>query len=196
VHRVRVYIDGFNLYYGMHTAFGRQYLWLDLEALASGLLLPGERLDRVCYFTARVRNNLTSEQNQNTYLKALTARSASVKVVEGRFQQQTLRCRACGAARITHEEKETDVSIAVALVEDAARSAYDRALIISGDSDLCPAVRAAKRLQPTRRRQSDPLRAATDGILRISRSMLRQAQLPGKMINADGIVLERPAYWN
>jgi hypothetical protein len=29
MHRVRVYIDGFNLYHGMHTVFGRQYLWLD-----------------------------------------------------------------------------------------------------------------------------------------------------------------------
>ena len=32
MHRVRVYIDGFNLYYGMHPAHGRQYLWLDLES--------------------------------------------------------------------------------------------------------------------------------------------------------------------
>ena len=39
----------------MPSAFGRQYLWLDLEALATGLLLPGEQLDRVNYFTARMR---------------------------------------------------------------------------------------------------------------------------------------------
>jgi hypothetical protein len=31
MHRVSGYVDGFNLYYGMHTAFGRQYLWLVLE---------------------------------------------------------------------------------------------------------------------------------------------------------------------
>jgi uncharacterized LabA/DUF88 family protein len=155
-------------------------------------------------FTARVRNNLASEQHQNTYLQALAARSACLTVVEGWFQQQAVRCRACGTARVTHEEKETDVSIAVTMVEDAARSAYDRALVVSGDRDLCPAVRAAKRLQPARRivavfpprRQSDPLRAATDGVLRVSRSMLRQAQLPPKVVNGDGIVLERPAYWS
>ena len=31
--RVAAYIDGFNLYYGMKDAFGRKYLWLDVEAL-------------------------------------------------------------------------------------------------------------------------------------------------------------------
>jgi uncharacterized LabA/DUF88 family protein len=204
VHRVRVYVDGFNLYYGMHSTFGRQYLWLDLEALAIGLLLPGERLDRVSYFTTRVLNDLLGEQRQDTYLQALAARASCLTIVEGRFQRKTRRCRACGTLGVTHEEKETDVSIAVAMVEDAARSAYDRALVVSGDSDLCPAVRAAKRLHPTRRivavfpprRQSDPLRAAADGVLRVSRSMLRQAQLPAKVVNADGIVLERPAYWS
>ena len=204
MHRVRVYVDGFNLYYGMHVTFGRQYLWLDLEALATDLLLPGERLDRVSYFTTRVLDDPVAERRQDTYLQALAVRADRLAIVEGRFQRKTRRCRSCGVIQVTHEEKETDVSIATALVEDAARSDYDRALLVSGDSDLCPAVRAAKRLQPARRivavfpprRQSDPLRAASDGILRVSRSMLRQAQLPPKVVNADGIVLERPAYWS
>jgi len=204
VHRVRVYVDGFNLYYGMHSAFGRQFLWLDLEALATSMLLPGERLDRLSYFTTRVVNDPAGEQRQDTYLQALAARATCLTAVEGRFQRKTRRCRSCGTVGLSHEEKETDVSLAVALVEDAARAAYDRALILSGDSDLCPAVRAAKRLQPARgivavfppRRRSDPLRVAADGVLHVDRVMLGRAQLPPKVVNADGIVLERPGYWN
>jgi uncharacterized LabA/DUF88 family protein len=203
MHRVRVYIDGFNLYYGIHTVYGRRYMWLDLEALAKAMLRRGQHLDRVCYFTARVRNAIASEQRQDTYLQVLTARSTCLDIVEGRFQERNQRCRYCGVGWMTYEEKETDVSVAVALVEDAARDAYDTALVISGDSDLCPAVRAAKRLQPGRKivavfppkRQSDPLRHAADGILRIDRSMLRRAQLPSKVVTPEGIVLERPAYW-
>jgi uncharacterized LabA/DUF88 family protein len=203
VNRVRVYIDGFNLYYGMHVAFGRQYLWLDLEALATGLLKPGQRLDGVSYFTARVRNNLISEQRQDTYLQALAARSTCLRIVEGRFQEKTQRCRACGTDRLTYEEKETDVSIAAALVEDAARSAYDTALVVSGDGDLCPAVRAARRLRPAQRivavfpprRVSDPLRATADAVYWLGRDKLRQAQLPTKVVSLDGMVLERPSYW-
>lgn len=33
MHRVRMYVDGFNLYYGIHAAYGRQYPWLDLRSL-------------------------------------------------------------------------------------------------------------------------------------------------------------------
>jgi hypothetical protein len=30
--RVAVYVDGFNLYFGLHERYGRKYLWLDLQA--------------------------------------------------------------------------------------------------------------------------------------------------------------------
>ena len=97
VKRVRVYVDGFNLYYGMHTAFGRQYVWLDLEALATGLLLPGERLDRVGYFTARMRADVGSRHRQDLYLQALAARSTCLAIAEGRFQQKSQLCRSCAS---------------------------------------------------------------------------------------------------
>ncbi len=59
----------------MPAAFGRQYLWLDLEALATGLLLPGEQLDRVNYFTARMRGLNGARHRPDVYLQALAARS-------------------------------------------------------------------------------------------------------------------------
>jgi uncharacterized LabA/DUF88 family protein len=201
--RVRVYVDGFNLYYGMHAAFGRQYLWLDLEALALAIVRPPNTLDRVRYFTAKVRNDLASEQRQDTYLQALAAHSGRLDIVEGRFQLKRTVCRSCGASRVSYEEKETDVSIAVTLVEDAATDRYDTAIVVSGDSDLCPALRAAKRLSERRilvvfppRRQSDPLRAVADGVLHIDRRMLHQAQLPSTVVTPEGIVLDRPDYWS
>jgi uncharacterized LabA/DUF88 family protein len=88
-------------------------------------------------------------------------------------------------------------------VEDAARAAFDTALLVSGDSDLCPAIRAARRLAPeTRiiavfppRRVSDPLRAVTDGTYWLGRDKLHRAQLPQKIVIGDGIVVERPGYW-
>ena len=68
--RVAAYIDGFNLYHGLHVE-GRRHLWLDLEGLVRSLLKPGQQLVGVRYFTARVRNNPSSEQRQTMYLKAL-----------------------------------------------------------------------------------------------------------------------------
>lgn len=204
MHRVRMYVDGFNLYYGIHAAYGRQCLWLDLESLACGVLRPGQQLEWVRYFTAPVRRLTDGRHRQDTYLQALRERSNRLDIVEGRFQQKRVICGACGAARISYEEKETDVSIAVSLVEDAASDRYDTAIVVSGDSDLCPALRSAKRLKPSSRivvvfpphRQSDPLRAVADGVLHIDRRMLHQSQLPPKVISAGGIVLERPTYWS
>ena len=203
MHRVRLYTDGFNLYYGMHTAFGRQYLWLDLETLAQRLIRPGQALDRVVYFTAPVRQLTDGRHRQDTYLQGLAVRSTRLNIVEGPFQLKRIQCRICGASRVGYEEKETDVSIAVSLVEDAATDRYDTAILVSGDSDLCPAVRAAKRLVPGNRiiavfpprRQSEPLRGVADGVLHIDRRMLHQAQLPARVLAGSGIVLERPAYW-
>ncbi|MGH4025780.1 MAG: FxSxx-COOH system tetratricopeptide repeat protein [Pseudonocardiaceae bacterium] len=86
---MKAYVDGFNLYHGLKQKHGRRYLWLDLEALAKRLIKPSQRLVAVDYFTARVRNQTTSERRQATYLDALSAHSPLVDVVEGRFQEKT-----------------------------------------------------------------------------------------------------------
>ena len=36
--RVIVYIDGFNLYFGIREKFGKKFLWLDLIKLSKSLL--------------------------------------------------------------------------------------------------------------------------------------------------------------
>jgi uncharacterized LabA/DUF88 family protein len=204
VERTIAYVDGFNLYHGMRQITGRRYLWLDLEALCGQLLHSDHQLRKVTYFTARVRNNLASEQRQDTHLQALSAHCATVEITEGRFQRQTRRCRSCSVQWYTYEEKESDVNIAISLVEDAALGRFDRALVISGDSDLVPAIRAAKRLAPdTRvvavfppRRVSDPLRAVADAEYYLGKDKLRKAQLPDEVVTPNGIKLTRPAYWS
>ena len=55
--RVVAYVDGFNLYWGMKSRYGRKYLWLDLEALTRRMLKPAQHLAAVRYFTASVRND-------------------------------------------------------------------------------------------------------------------------------------------
>ena len=200
--RTIAYVDGFNLYHGVRQVTGRRYLWLDLERLCRE---PGggERSRQVNYFTARVRNDPPSERRQDIYLQALAAHCTSVKIIEGRFQKRTRECRSCAAQWISYEEKESDVNIAISLVEDAALGRFDTALLVSGDSDLIPAVRAAKRLRPGAhivglfppRRSSDPLRKAVDRVLHIDVATLRQSQLPEEVVTTAGMKLTRPVYW-
>jgi len=201
--RVAAYVDGFNLYFGLKAKHGRKYLWLDLQGLVTSLLRPGQTLQQVTYFTARVRNDVDSEKRQSDYLDALAEHSPLVTVVDGRFQEKGRRCRQCGTTWTVREEKETDVNIAVALVEDAVQDRYDTALLLSADSDLCPAIRAMKRLRPDKRivaafpprRQSGDLKQAVDAFLYIGDDKIRQSQLPLTVISAAGIVLNRPKHW-
>jgi hypothetical protein len=96
--RVAVYVDGFNLYHGLHAATGRKDLWLDLESLfgSSSFLAVGERLVVVHYFTARVRGE-DAAGRQEVYLRALRAHGQHTEVHIGRFQERVISCRRCGA---------------------------------------------------------------------------------------------------
>jgi uncharacterized LabA/DUF88 family protein len=198
--RVAVFVDGFNLYHGLHDHSGRKHLWLDLHGLALSLLKPDQRLVSVNYFTARVRNDQAGAARQSLYISALKA--TGVRVVEGRFQEKTHICKKCGKSWRSYEEKESDVNLCVALMEGAREHQFDVALIMSGDSDMVPAVRAVRRMnQGTRliavfppKRFSAELKSALDASFHLGAAKVRQAQLPDEVAGAEA-VYKRPDYW-
>jgi uncharacterized LabA/DUF88 family protein len=202
--RIAIYVDGFNLYYGMKARSGRRFLWLDLQGLAGSLLRQGQTLTAVNYFTARVRNQPDSEARQTAYIDALTAHCPLLKVIDGRFQEKQRRCPNCGQVRRTFEEKETDVNIASALITDAVEDVFDTALLVTGDSDLCPAVRAVRQLRADKRivaafppgRHSTELKQITHGHTFIGADKIRQAQLPYSVTTSIGVAITRPKYWS
>src|SRR5262249_28267056 len=53
-----------------------------------------------------------------------------------------------GASSVHHGRRS---SIAISLVEDAVEDRYDTAILMSGDSDLIPAIKATKRLAAPKR---------------------------------------------
>jgi hypothetical protein len=203
---VIAYVDGFNLYHGLHDKYGRRYLWLDLGHLVQRLR-PSDHVVAVRYFTALVRNDAAALARQRTYLDALSVQSGgggSVEVVLGRYQSKTVSCRQCGNTWPSYEEKETDVNIAVSIVADAAAGASDLALIISADSDLCPAIRTARSLNSRRgmiavfppRRSSFEIRALIRGAFTVSAVDLRNSLLPDTVSDpASGRTYNRPSKW-
>ena len=87
--RTRVYVDGFNLYYG--ALKGTPFKWLDPVRL-SALTLPGACvLDKVLYFTARVSglSDPGAPARQQIYLSALRA-LPEVEVHFGSFLAKTV----------------------------------------------------------------------------------------------------------
>jgi uncharacterized LabA/DUF88 family protein len=200
-----VYVDGFNLYYGLHEAHGRKWLWLDLVALARSLR-PSSHLVQVKYFTAPVLGDAKAASRQETYQKALVAKNPGVlSIISGRYQGTSLTCRKCGSQYTRYEEKETDVNIAVALVADTLSHACTDALLISADSDLGPAVRTVQERTPGTfvvaafppARHSADLLKLMPRSLRIGVSKIRQAQLPEDVVDSEtGIIYSRPAKWH
>lgn len=199
--RVAAYVDGFNLYHGLHED-GRRHLWLDLEGLVLSLLKPGQELTILRYFTARVRNNPPSEQRQNVYLKALAAHSSVLDIRYGRFQEKSMRCRKCTNSWTTYEEKESDVALAASMVADGLKLLFDTALIVSADGDMAPAIRELRASRPGVRvvaalppnRDSSGLRTHCDASFRIGAAKIRQAQLPETVVDGPHDIT-RPAYW-
>jgi len=70
--RVRVYVDGFNLYYRLLKK--SRYKWTDLRALSSQLIGPDDSVECIRYFTADVSpraGDLEAPQRQQAYFRAL-----------------------------------------------------------------------------------------------------------------------------
>jgi uncharacterized LabA/DUF88 family protein len=200
---VIAYVDGFNLYHGLHQAYGRRYLWLDLEHLVRRVR-PRDQILAVRYFTAELKDDPAGLARQRAYLAALTTHCPTVDVVLGRYQTKTMTCRRCGSAWTTYEEKETDVNIAVALVADAAAAASDIALIVSADSDLCPAIRTARSINPRRRmiaafpprRSSFEIRSLIRQPFTLAVADIRNSLLPEVVADqATGYAYKRPGKW-
>jgi len=151
--RVIVYIDGFNLYFGMREKGWRRYYWLNVHSLAKNLLKPYQELVTTKYFTSRVSstpNDPEKAKRQGEYLEALNT-VQGCEIFYGHYLEKTIRCNRCSHFWTTHEEKMTDVNISVALITDAYQDKYDAAFLITGDSDLVGPIKAVRRIFPLKR---------------------------------------------
>lgn len=143
VNRVICLVDGFNLYHSLKRMKMPWLKWLDLWALSAALCRSkSEKLVAVRYYSAYAHWLPNAQRKHIEYVKALEARG--VTPVMGQFKNKSRRCNKCGATWTAHEEKETDVNIALDLYRLAASNQFDRCLLISRDSDLAPSVRAVK----------------------------------------------------
>lgn len=145
--RVIVYIDGFNLYHAIDDLKKPHLKWLDLRALAESLLRKNEALKAVKYFSAYATWLPAQHARHRAYVDALVAKGTIAHMAQ--FKEKPRKCASCKARWIGHEEKETDVQIAVHMVADAMRDDVDRIILISADTDLSPAIRMIAAARPS-----------------------------------------------
>lgn len=202
-----VYIDGFNLYYG--SLKGTAYKWLDLQRLFERLR-PDEEIQSIRYFTALVDGDAL--RRQMIFLRALET-LPKVEVIRGRFKQKRFKC---GVIECRHsgprfymgqEEKRTDVAIGIQLLDDAYRNLADRFILVSGDSDLVPAVRMLKLRFPEKqvivyvpsrdevRGAATELRGEADKHRTLPMALVKRSQFPQHVLDGHGGVIEKPVEW-
>ena len=156
--RTHVYIDGFNFYYGVVK--GTPFKWLNLQSLCQRLL-PKDDVQRIEYFTARVRpkpGDPDCHLRQGTYLEALRTLT-DFEVVEGTFSVRPKVMPLLNATQIhpsptdmaypkvyvlKSEEKGSDVSLGARLVFEGCRQEYEVAGVMSNDSDLLEPIRLVR----------------------------------------------------
>lgn len=206
-------VDGFNLYHSLCRASDDLRVngqpsgtrWLDLLGLCRAHLSAVSRsatLSEVIYFTALVPWSQEKRLRHEWYLECLKA--SGVKVRLGRFKTKEVVCgAACGLPFFTHEEKETDVAIGVALLGLFQEDRCDTGVVLSADSDYVPAVSEARRLFPHKRvhcafpygRTSFHLEKCADARFSISRGSYIQHQLPDPFPLTPTRSIAKPADW-
>jgi uncharacterized LabA/DUF88 family protein len=140
-------------------------------------------------------------RRHQVFLRALAASGVTVQM--GHFKRKDRTCVTCGGRLRIHEEKETDVAIAVTLLELAITQACETIALVSGDTDLAPAIRAAKRLAPTVRlcsifpygRHNRELEQLVDVSFKMSDAAYAAHQLPDTLVLPNGKTVRKPATW-
>jgi len=212
--RTAFIIDGFNLYHSVKQASrdlnlgGTGTRWLDINGLCSSYLhLFGKsaRLSGIYYFSALATHIEAFKpdvtQRHRLYLQALE--DSGVQVELSRFKPKDLRCPDCGHRFSRYEEKETDVAIATKLLEILANGTIDIAVLVTGDTDLAPAVRTAVSLYPSKkvcfafpyRRHNRELFKLVPGCFQISKDAYAKHQFPNPLSLSDGSQVRKPSTW-
>lgn len=172
--KTRIYIDGYNLYYGCLK--GTSFKWLDVLSLFETHILPsvtamvgGQRLTPVLdplavkFFTApileRVAKADDSVRCQELYHSALNKhRSGRLEIIKGYYSLTTTTARVvdttnpkkapreCEETTVWKlEEKQSDVNLALHAVTDVLLGGIEHVVIVTNDTDIAPAVDMLKR---------------------------------------------------
>lgn len=203
--KANIYVDGFNLYYG--ALKNTPYRWLDIAKLCR-IMLPRDTISQIKYFTALVNPHPTDPDQltrQHIYLRALQT-IPNLEIIYGHFLTHEIMMplappKSGYVKVIKTEEKGSDVNLALHLLSDGYKNAYDVAVIVSNDSDLLLPVQFVKKelgkkigiLNP-QKHPSKVLIANADFVKNIRRGVLSKSLFPTILTDSQG-TFTKPAIW-
>ena len=168
--------------------------------------------DLVNEINNRFKESKDGSKRHDSYTDAL--KNLKIKCDISKFGTSTILCRCCGKIYLDHTEKQTDVKIALRIVNDVYKNRFDVLILVSADSDFFPIIKDIVRrhkkesriavsdlpskktsrkgqLENTIKIQEPDLYKKIK-IVPISEELLRQCQLPDVISIGDGKEIHRP----
>lgn len=179
-----------------------KYKWLDYRRIAEIFTPRSNTIVSVNYFTAYQCWKPDSFARHKRYVTALETRD--ITVILGKYKSKSRKCKDCGfISDDYHEEKQTDVNIALCLLRDAFLDKYDTAILCSADSDLVPIIAELKSMPKPKKigilfpihRYSNELKGKSDFHMQIKEIHLASCQLPDPVI-FESQVISNPTQWD
>jgi uncharacterized LabA/DUF88 family protein len=214
MNRVTFLVDGFNLYHSVVKAQedngGICVKWLNLRSMClsfcdkvRAIVKDRAQIESIHYFSAPPTHCPPDTQSRHRfYMRCLKGSGISVHL--GSFKVKWVNCRLCGRDGRHHEEKETDVAIAAKLFELCYSNEADSFVLVTGDTDLVPAIKLCRKLFPKisifcvfpYRRVNDDLRKFSYGSFKLTRENYLTNQYPNPLRLSDGAMVTRPVEWD
>jgi len=114
--RVICLIDGFNLYHSLHHNLNyHKYKWLDIKSFVNKFITTKDKINDIYYFTALAHWSSNKVRKHKIFIRAQELNG--INVIYGEFRKKDKKCLICKKFYQTFEEKQTDVNIAVKLME-------------------------------------------------------------------------------
>jgi len=206
--KIIFFVDGFNLYHALDYTESsrnpfrfRKFKWLNLQKLAGLFVGPLDSLEQVLLFTAFATWDPQKVARHKLFIRA--NESVGVSVIYGEFKRKDKYCRLCKREFHSYEEKQTDVNIALELFRLAYLDKYDRAVILSGDTDVIPAIKAVRATFSQKQigviilicKSSEDLLKDADFRFRMKEHHLVSSRFPDTLQLPGGAKLECPLTW-
>ncbi len=141
--RASIFIDGNNFYHGLRYIYGKDKILkkFDFQEFINYLADKSEIIN-IFYYNAELDKSKNEKKylSQKEFFDKLKIIS-NLKLILCKLLKRKIK----GTEEYYYVLKEDDIHMAVDMVENACENNFDVAILVSGDGDFVPAVKAVRR---------------------------------------------------
>jgi uncharacterized LabA/DUF88 family protein len=218
--KVSFLIDGFNFYYSVvrvQQDFNIKAKWFNYRALCEFYKIDFQskkqnyqlEINEIYYFTSLIikKYNMSGKDYDRKITKQLkynqVLEDMGIIIEKGKFKKISLKCPNCNFKYNKPVEKQTDIKIAVKLLEILYLGISDVIFIISGDTDLTPAIKSAKKIFKDKLivvvipygNRSEELKKEADFCYSLPAKVYSNYLLPNPYVLKNGYKIYKPENW-